>query len=159
MTRALVKLDTTVVSGLAVGIDSVAHRSAIKASGRTFAVIGTGFDRAYPAKNRPLQAHLATHIRCRQPVRARVAGGAGELPPAKPDDGALERCVGYRRGCGEERHDKPGLGGTSRRPPCASPRDRGGEPRLSHGRTRCCATVQKCSDSVISTPSFVRFLG
>ena len=62
VTQALVKLDTTVVSGLAAGIDFVAHRSAIQAGGRTFAVIGTGFDRAYPAKNRPLQAHLATHF-------------------------------------------------------------------------------------------------
>lgn len=62
VTRALVNLDTTVVSGLAVGIDTVAHRSTIEAGGRTFAVIGTGFDRAYPAKNRALQAHLAAHF-------------------------------------------------------------------------------------------------
>ena len=62
VTRALVRLDTTVVSGLAAGIDTMAHRSAIKAGGRTFAVIGTGFDRAYPAKNRALQAHLASHF-------------------------------------------------------------------------------------------------
>ncbi len=61
VTRALVSLDTTVVSGLADGIDTVAHRSAIEGGGRTFAVIGTGFDRAYPAKNRALQAHLASH--------------------------------------------------------------------------------------------------
>ena len=62
VTRALVNLDTTVVSGLAVGIDTVAHRSTIKAGGRTFAVIGTGFDRTYPAKNRALQVHLAAHF-------------------------------------------------------------------------------------------------
>ncbi len=96
VTRALVKLETTVVSGLAAGIDSLAHRSAIKAGGRTFAVIGTGFDRAYPAKNRPLQNSLGHPLRCREPVCAWVAGDAGELPPAKPDDGALKRCVGHR---------------------------------------------------------------
>ena len=62
VTRALVNLDTTVVSGLAVEIDTVAHRSAIKAGGRMFAVIGTGPDRAYPARNRALQAHLATRL-------------------------------------------------------------------------------------------------
>ena len=62
VTRALVRLDTTVVSGLADGIDFVAHRSAIEAGGRTFAVIGTGFDRAYPAKNRALQAGLASNF-------------------------------------------------------------------------------------------------
>ena len=62
VTRALVRLDTTVVSGLADGIDSVAHRSAIEAGGRTFAVIGTGFDRTYPAKNRALQAWPRTSL-------------------------------------------------------------------------------------------------
>ncbi len=57
--RTLVNLGTTVVSGLAAGIDTAAHRSAIEAGGRTFAVVGTGLDRAYPAKNRALQDHLA----------------------------------------------------------------------------------------------------
>ena len=62
VTQALLDLDTTVVSGLAAGIDTMAHRSTIEAGGRTFAVIGTGLDRAYPAENRALQDHLATHF-------------------------------------------------------------------------------------------------
>ena len=98
VTRALVTLDTTVVSGLATGIDSMAHRSAIKAGGRTFAVIGTGFDRAYPAKNRALQAHLASHFAVVSQFAPGSPSDAGELPPAKPDDGPLERRAGYRRG-------------------------------------------------------------
>ena len=60
--EALVDLGATVVSGLALGIDTIAHQAAIKAGGCTFAVIGTGLDRAYPRENRDLQRHLAQHF-------------------------------------------------------------------------------------------------
>lgn len=49
----------TIVSGLAMGIDSSAHRLTLEENGNTIAVIGCGIDRAYPRENVFLQEHVA----------------------------------------------------------------------------------------------------
>ncbi len=60
--RELVKNNFTVVSGLATGIDTKAHKTAIEENGNTIAVIGTPLSHVYPKENRELQNHLAKHL-------------------------------------------------------------------------------------------------
>lgn len=67
---SLARAGATIVSGMALGIDAIAHLAALEANGNTVAVLGTGADVAYP------RAHLAMH-------RTIAAKGLilSELPP------------------------------------------------------------------------------
>ena len=59
LVRSLVQDGYTVVSGLAAGIDTVAHRTAVDSGGLTIAVIGTPLYKAYPRENSDLQQRIA----------------------------------------------------------------------------------------------------
>jgi DNA processing protein len=59
LVRELVKDNFTVVSGLATGVDTVVHETAIECDGRTIAVIGTPLSHTYPRENAELQRQIA----------------------------------------------------------------------------------------------------
>lgn len=73
--RTLVSNGITVVSGLANGIDSFAHRGALQNRGKTIAVLGNGFGQCYPKSNRDLmdrigrEGLLLTEYEYDQPAR------------------------------------------------------------------------------------------
>lgn len=74
--KELVEKGFTIVSGLAYGVDAIAHQTAIDCGGKTIAVLGCGIDIMYPASNASLYRSIAN------------GGGAvvSEMPPgARPD--------------------------------------------------------------------------
>lgn len=61
LVRRLVQDNIVIVSGLAKGIDTAAHMTAIENEGFTIAVIGTPLNRYYPLENQELQNKIASH--------------------------------------------------------------------------------------------------
>ncbi len=78
---ALAKSGITIVSGLARGIDSLAHRAALRVGGRTIAVLGCGIDIVYPHEHRGLAKNIIERgaIITEYPLGTRPEGG--NFPP------------------------------------------------------------------------------
>lgn len=72
--KEFVKNKITIVSGLARGIDTVAHQTALDCKGRTIAVIGSGIDIIYPPENNKLAEKIAKN-------GAIVSGFSNGTPP------------------------------------------------------------------------------
>ena len=98
----------TVVSGLAAGIDTAAHRAALGRKSRTVAVIGTGLRHAYPPQNAALQRTIASG----GAVVSQFWPDSPPTPPELPDAqrGHVRAGAGNRdrRGVGHERGPHPG---------------------------------------------------
>lgn len=62
--RDLASRGITIVSGLARGIDTAAHRGAMRGNGKTIAVIGTGIDNVYPKENNGLVREILASGGC-----------------------------------------------------------------------------------------------
>lgn len=60
ISQALAKGGITIVSGMARGVDSAAHKSALEVDGKTIAVLGCGIDQCYPAGNWKLKDEMAS---------------------------------------------------------------------------------------------------
>lgn len=87
--RELVERGVVVVSGLAAGIDTVAHAEAIANGGRTIGVIGTPLDRAYPAENAALQERIwRDHL-----LISQFAVGARTHPGSFPERNKLMAAI------------------------------------------------------------------
>lgn len=106
LTRELVEAGLTIVSGLARGVDTVAHISTIESGGKTIAVLGGGLSKIFPVENLRLAEKIASgfgailtefppdypHLSGNFPARNRIIAGLSKgvlVTEAAEDSGSL----------------------------------------------------------------------
>ncbi len=91
--QALSCAGLTIVSGLALGIDAAAHRGGLKGMGSTIAVVGTGLDRVYPARNKALAHEIAEHGLILSEFALGTVSAPGHFPKRNRIIAGLSRAV------------------------------------------------------------------
>ena len=93
ITRPLAASGITVVSGLARGVDGIAHRAALEAGGRTLAVLGSGLDHIYPPEHSKLAAQIAQRGAIISDYPLGTRPDSGNFPPRNRIIAALALAV------------------------------------------------------------------
>jgi len=93
ISRSLASQGVTIVSGLARGVDAVAHQAALDAGGRTIAVLGSGVDQIYPPEHEKLAARIITQGAIVSDYAPGTAPDSANFPPRNRIISALSRAV------------------------------------------------------------------
>jgi len=116
LAAGLVERGIPVVSGLAAGIDTAAHRAALAGGRRTVAVIGTGIDRVYPPQDADLQEEIASRGMVLSQFLPGSAPSKISFPDAERGDERVRAGHGGDRGGLPQRCSDAGPAGVAARP-------------------------------------------